>query len=231
MDISEIQSILGKPATKLTASSLNPIDQRNRSWLGKVFLYKENETIPKDSSGELMNPLAQVYIPDLPFVSPLLDGIEVLTIFVSKRLPYRFEDMGSHWLIREYESVSDLVRKDLSSPESVINPLPLKAEFIDRDYPLWNNGNVAPEITREILKLQKEGKIKSYHDVLKHCHSHKIGGYPSFCQSGVRFGDDFEFVFQISSDSEINFNVVDDGSLMFAKNSSTNQWVIYYDFY
>lgn len=66
---------------------------------------------------------------------------------------------------------------------------------------------------------------------MTHTYEHKIGGYPSFCQPGVDPGDDFEFVFQISSDPKINLNVVDGGSLMFWKNNTTGTWAIYYDFY
>ncbi len=64
-----------------------------------------------------------------------------------------------------------------------------------------------------------------------HTYEHKIGGYPSFCQSGVDPGEGFEFVFQISSDSKINLNVVDSGSLMFWKHNETGEWALYYDFY
>ena len=63
----------------------------------------------------------------------------------------------------------------------------------------------------------------------------KVGGFPSYCQSGLEiydgFGKGFEFILQITSDEEINLNVIDNGSLMFAKNNKTNQWNIYYDFY
>ena len=80
-----------------------------------------------------------------------------------------------------------------------------------------------------------DGVIKSYCDATEHVYGHKIGGYPSFCQSGIGdadgFGDGFKFVFQISSDAKINLNVVDNGCFMFAKNNETNDWSIYYDFY
>ena len=87
------------------------------------------------------------------------------------------------------------------------------------------------DIEAEILRLERTGEIQSYYDLITHAYEHKIGGYPSFCQSGVDPGDDFEFVFQISSDPKINLNVVDGGSLMFWKNNTTGTWAIYYDFY
>ena len=46
---------------------------------------------------------------------------------------------------------------------------------------------------------------------------------------GVEQG--FEFVFQLSSDSKVGLNVVDNGSLMFWKHKDTGDWRLYYDFY
>lgn len=160
-----------------------------------------------------------------------LAGIELMTVFVSSDLPEQFDEMGENWLIREYASIDHLTRKDVTSSESFLKPFPLGHELVEKDFPLWDGGGVPYELEKEILILEKSGAIGSYYDIIEHCYDHKIGGYPSFCQSGIDFGDGFEFVFQISSDSKLNLNVVDNGSLMFAKNGSTGEWVLYYDFY
>ncbi|SFG89599.1 protein of unknown function [Pseudomonas sp. NFACC45] len=139
--------------------------------------------------------------------------------------------MGNNWLIREYGADDVLIRKELSVGGSYIKPFPLKAELVAEDFPLWDGGGIPANIEAEILRLERTGEIQSYYDLMTHTYEHKIGGYPSFCQSGVDPGDDFEFVFQISSDPKINLNVVDGGSLMFWKNNTTGTWAIYYDFY
>lgn len=101
---------------------------------------------------------------------------------------------------------------------------------IEKDYPQWEGG-IPVDIADAVLKLEIEGEIEDYYDIVEHLYTHKIGGYPSFCQSGVDFGEGFEFAFQISSDEKINLNVVDNGSLMFSRNQNTGEWKLYYDFY
>ncbi|MCE6984398.1 hypothetical protein EI534_45020, partial [Pseudomonas frederiksbergensis] len=83
---------------------------------------------------------------------------------------------------------------------------PLRAEKLDEDYPLWDGAGVPDDLVEEILRLERAGDIESYYEVTTHAYEHKIGGYPSFCQSGVDPGEGFEFVFQISSDAKINLN-------------------------
>ena len=86
-------------------------------------------------------------------------------------------------------------------------------------------------MVNEILALEARGEIDGYFDIYEHEYGHKVGGYPSFCQSGVDAGDGFEFAFQVASDSKINLNVVDNGVLQFYRNSRSREWTIYYDFY
>ena len=231
MDISEIKRQLAKPATKLIAGGFRPSGQDDESWIGKVFLFRADEAIPLDEAGEQMLPLAQFYLPALPFCSPLLKDARVLTLFMSKRFPEQFEEMGRNWLIREYGFQECLERKLESVSGPSLKPFPLKAELIEADFPLWDGGGVPPEVEEEILRLERAGEIESYYDIISHTYEHKIGGYPSFCQSGVDPGEGFEFVFQISSDSKVGLDVVDNGSLMFWKHKGTGEWALYYDFY
>jgi len=61
------------------------------------------------------------------------------------------------------------------------------------------------DIEDEIIELENSGVIESYYDIVENHHSHKVGGYPTFCQSGIDFGDNFDFVLQISSDEKSAF--------------------------
>ena len=89
----------------------------------------------------------------------------------------------------------------------------------------------------EIKKFRYEDnpdKLCYYEDIADtHSYLHKFGGYPSYCQSGLGLAaeENYYFVFQISSDSVANYNVVDSGSLMFFYNEYEDKWVMYYDFY
>ena len=62
--------------------------------------------------------------------------------------------------------------------------------------------------------LRKED-IDYYGDICGEIYrEHKIGGYPAFCQPGYWF-EDYDFVFQISSDEKAQFNIVDNGKFYF----------------
>jgi len=231
MEIQEIKQRLARPAVKLIAGGFRPADTGEESWLGNVFLFRPDEEVPTNQAGQPLLPYAQFYLPNLPFNSPLLTGVRVLTVFVSAPLPEHFEPMGSNWVIREYGPDDILVRKALPVEGSFLKPFPLRAEVVQEDFPLWDGGGIPEDLEHEISKMEREGVIESYYDLITHTYEHKIGGYPSFCQSGVDPGEGFEFVFQISSDAKINLNVVDNGSLMFWKHIETGEWALYYDFY
>ncbi len=233
MEIKDIKNRISKPATKFITGGFRPENTIEESWIGKVFAFKANEKIPTDEKGNLMLPLAQLYLPNLPYIHPQIQHIKLVTVFISQDFPECFEPMGKNWVIRVYEDIDNLQLKQIPNPKSHIKAFPLKAEFVKEDYPIWDGGGLSFEIEKEICRLEQEGIIEGYYEDIgdQHAYEHKIGGYPSFCQPGVYFGEDYEFIFQISSDEKANFNVIDSGSLMFIRNAKTNQWKIYYDFY
>ncbi|MCK9798214.1 hypothetical protein M1B34_10895 [Pseudomonas sp. MAFF 302030] len=231
MDIQELKQRLAKPAVKFSAGGFRPTHSDEESWLGRVFLYGPDEELPCNPQGEPLLPFAQFYLPALPFSSPWLEGVRVLTLFVGNPFPDELEPMGNNWVIREYRADDVLVRKELTAPKAFLKPFPLKAEVVAEDYPLWDGGGIPRDLELEVLSLERDGTISCYYDLVSHCYEHKLGGYPSFCQAGIDPGDGFEFVMQISSDAKINLNVIHSGSLMFWKHRESGEWAIYYDFY
>lgn len=231
MDIQEIQLHLAKPAVKFSAGGFRPTHSDEESWLGRVFLFREDEELPRNRAGETLLPFAQLYLPSLPFHSPLLKGVRVLSVFVANPFPEPLEPMGERWLIREYRDDEVLVRKELAAPGAFLKPMPIKAEAVAEDFPLWDGGGIPVEVEQAILDLERSGRIECYYDLISHCYEHKLGGYPSYCQSGIDVGDGFEFVMQIASDAKIGLNVVDGGKLMFWKHRDTGEWALYFDFY
>ena len=231
MNVDEIKKYLAKPATQFLVGGFRPTNQIDESWIAKVSLYKESEVLPLDQHGKPMIPLAQFYLPSFPYIPPAVKETKVLTVFMPEELPEVLDPISADWLIREYRSTDDLVVKDIKHPDSELKAFPLRPEFLEKDYPLWDTPDIPSDVEDAILELEDEGEIESYYDIIEHSYTHKFGGYPSFCQPGIDFGDGFEFVFQISSDEKIGLNVVDSGSFLFAKNSKTNEWKLYFDFY
>ena len=194
-------------------------------------MYKEGEEIPKDSKGNLMFPLFQLCIDNIENIPEILSDTKVMTVFISKELPVDLTPNGENWLIREYKKTDTLVLKELANNSSPIKAFPLKPEIVKEDYPIWDGGGLSAEMSEKILELENSGIIDDYYDIAENHYGHKLGGYPSFCQPGTYFGDDFEFVFQIASDEKANLNIIDSGTIFLAKNSKTGEWKYYCDFY
>ncbi|MDR2039535.1 MAG: DUF1963 domain-containing protein [Bacteroidales bacterium] len=230
-EIEKIKKRIAKPATVFMTGGFRPTNSKSESWIGRVYLYKENEEIPKDSEGNLMMTVFQLCLDNFSSVPECLSDTKVLTVFMSKDFPVDLTPNGKIWQIREYTKTDSLIIKDLTNKDSFIKPFPLKPQIVEEDFPVWDGGGLPDEIVDEILELENSGKITDYYDITENHYGHKVGGYPSFCQPGIYFGEDFEFVFQIASDEKANLNIVDSGTIFLAKNTKTGEWVSYCDFY
>lgn len=219
---------LRRSATQFITGGFRPTNQMNESWIGKVYLYQSDEEIPRDGNGELMTPVAQLYLADLPFVPPALEGVKAITLFMAldegdgMPLADRRESMGSNWCLREYKSTEELVIKTLAKKDSCLKPFPLKAVLLENDYPVTGDKAIPNGV---------EDELRNYHELYESCYTHKLGGWPTFCQSPEDFGEDFDFVLQLASDEKANLNIFGSGQLLFAKNNATGEWKMYYDFY
>lgn len=82
--IDEIKRMLVKKATGFTTGGFKPTNSNSESWIGRVCLYKEEETIPTDNEGKMMFPLLQVCLDGLPYIPDALKGTKVLTVLYLK---------------------------------------------------------------------------------------------------------------------------------------------------
>lgn len=251
--IADIKQRLARPCTEFETGGFRPSGERSESWIGRVFLCRSDEAKPvMDANGAPLYPLAQFYLPALPFVPKELKHVTWLTVFIGSEFPelttsfanpeypegtIEVGSNGNGWLIREYTAGDELIEYEYPRQEAP-KPFPLKPIFRAADFPLWDGGGVPMDIADEICKLDNfddennPDKLSYYDDIVgdDHCYIHKFGGYPSFCQPGVSFGEGYEFMFQISSDEKAHFNVIDSGNLMFSRNHE-GKWRMYYDFY
>lgn len=229
--INTIKKEIEKPATLFETGGFQPGNKITESWIGRVFAYGADEGIPENSNGRQMLPLAQFYLPTLPFVPDQIKDIRLLTVFMTEEFPDILAESGDNYVIREYRHEEDIIIKELENPNSPLKPFPLKAIVAMDDCPLWDGGGLEPRVVEEIFQLEKSGAIESYYDITVQHYGTKIGGYPSFCQSGITFGEGFEFIFQVASDPKANLTILDGGSFMFARNAETGIWRLYYDTY
>lgn len=230
-EIEKIKKAIVKSATELVTGGFKPTNSTAESWIGRVYLYKAEEEIPKDSNGNLMLPLFQLCLDNITNIPEVLADTKALTVFISKEIPLALTPNGSNWLLREYKKSDILTIKDFANKNSYIKPFPLRPQEVKEDYPVWDGGGLSDEMVDKISELEHSGIIDDYHDITDNHYGHKLGGYPSFCQPGIDFGEDFEFVFQIATDEKANLNIVDCGTMFLAKNAKTGQWKYYCDFY
>ena len=251
----EIREKIVRPCTEFETKKFKYDDENKISWIGRVFLCKENEVEdrPKDNKGRTMYPIAQFYLANLPYLPEALKKFEYITIFMGEDFPeYNVEDEGvskngDGWILRTYTKDDILVKNEYLRDDNICpDSYPLIAKLNDKDFPVWDGGGLDFEVEDEICDLEEEydeelDKEKNEEDILdyysdiatNHSYLHKFGGYPSYCQSGLGLEaiKGYHFVFQISSDEVARYNIVDSGSLMFFYNENEDKWVMYYDFY
>ena len=227
--INRIKKEIEKSATLFETGEFRPENKKSASWIGRVFAYGTDEGIPEDSSGRPMLPLAQFYLPILPFVPKQVKDVRLLTVFMAEQIPDILAESGDNYVIREYRQEEDILIKELENPNSPLKPFPLKAILVTDDCPELDGGGLEPRVEEEIFQLEKSGAIESYYDITTQHYGTKVGGYPSFCQSGINFGEGFDFIFQVASDPKANLIILDGGSFMFTRNAATGIWRLYYD--
>lgn len=217
-----------------------------KNWLGRVNVCRPEETAPPlDVHGKPLYPLAQIYLADLAHVPEQLRRLHWLTLFIGADIPPSDSGLcrpGHGWLIREYGGSDGLINHQYAE-QGWPKALALQPEARAIDMPLWDGGGVPAALEREICALEADypavadaNHLDYFDDICRkgeHCYGHKLGGYPSYCQPGLglEFAPGYEFVLQISSDDQADFNVIDSGSLMFARHATRGDWLLYYDFY
>ena len=251
----EIREKIARTCTEFETKKFDYDDESKISWIGRVFLCKENEIEerPKDNNGRTMYPVAQFYLANLPYLPEALKKFEYITVFMGEDFPeYNVEDEGvskngDGWILRTYTKDDILVKNEYLRDDNICpDSYPLIAKLNDKDFPVWDGGGLDFEVEDEICELEEEydeelDKEKNEEDILdyysdiatNHSYLHKFGGYPSYCQPGLGLEaiKGYHFVFQISSDEVARYNIVDSGSLMFFYNENEDKWVMYYDFY
>lgn len=226
MNITQIKDALFKQATIFKTGGFRPTEELGESWIGKV-LWGIHGDIPSD-----YDPICTLFLNDLPYLPKELKSYQLITIYMNFDVFNNLnnDNLVSYFRINCFTNLDEIQK--INEQSTKIKPFPLKPVFIENDTPVWDSDDIDPKIQDEILRLEFEDSIEYYDDIVENIYSmHKFGGYPSFTQSGISFGEDYPFAFQISSDNKAQFNIVDNGSFYFFYNQEKHDWIVYCDFY
>ena len=226
MNIAQLKKILFKQATIFETGGYRPTEELGESWIGKV-LWTNGEHMPSQ-----FEPIATIFLSNLPYVPKELKGIQLITIYMNFDVYDHLNDdnLAPYFRINCYTSFNELHK--ISDQTARMKPFPLKPKLVENDSPAWDSDDIPPEIVDEVLRIELEDDIEYYDDIVEEIYPmHKVGGYPSYTQSGVSYGEEYPFVFQISSDPKAQFNIVDSGSFYFFFNQRKQDWIVYCDFY
>ena len=228
MTLDEIKNILRKKAVIYETGVCEPTNKIGESWIGAVKWKKAGEEMPKDADGNAMSPLASLFTGYLSYVPDAIKGVALCNVFISEKIFEHWRDMNGYFKVQTYDSAE--VLEPCSWKNAQIKAFPLQPEQVDNDYPQWDGG-MDPEIEKAVIKLEKSAGIDYYRDIkTKNYSTHKVGGYPSYIQSGD-WDKRYEFVFQIASDKKAGLNIVDSGNFYFFYSKTLDKWEIQCDFY
>lgn len=179
-----------------------------------------------------MNALATIFIKNKEHSPKVIADIDLITIFISDSFyegKIDWDNLEKYFVIRTY-STTTLVECKWNNKH--IKSFPLIEEYVNNDYPEWDNGGIPGDLFEMICEMENSDEVNYYDDIVEEMYSqHKIGGYPNFIQSGYWFDDGYEYVLQISSDEKAKLNIIDNGNFYFYYNVNKNDWKVYCDFY
>jgi uncharacterized protein YwqG len=171
-----------------------------------------------------MLPLCQLNLSEMPFVPPNLNGVHLITVFISAvSLPVDAEN-GDGWQLRAYPSLDGLVHIETPQLDSAIRAFPIRWELVEADYPSYED--VAFEFPADVSS--------DYYDLFELCPSSKVGGWHSLIQSEIywaphtRHPANPECVFQIASEEKAHWQWGDAGIGYFGRGTGKNRdvWVL-----
>ena len=201
-----------------------------QSFLGRVTRQLPGEERPLDTEGNPLNPLATIFLRDLPNIPPPLEGLALITIFAPQDAwamdPDEEPTLGC--VIRSYANVEGLEPCDYISEE--LEPCLLTPEPVSNDMPMWPDCGGSDELWNEVCEFEIHRKLDYRSDICEADYeTHKLGGYPTYAQGEPDIPDDYAYVMQICSDDNAGLEIADCGRYYFYYNPSTHDWRVYSD--
>ncbi len=231
MSLVELTRKLSREAVILRSKAAQDEPAGTQSWLGRVTWQKPDEGRPLDADGNPMNPLATIFIRDLPYIPAPLKELSLITIFTPQDAwatdPDEEPKLGC--VIRSYAGTEGLEPCDYESDE--LAPCVLSPELV-HDMPKWPDCGGSDELWNEVCEFEILQNLDYQEDMRENIYeTHKLGGYPTYAQNAPEIPDGYEFVLQISHDDNAGLEIGDCGSYYFYYNPEINDWRVYSDCY
>ena len=219
--IDKFRNQFDRKAIIMEIGGFRPSDILTASWFGHVNLGAIGESWPLQD-GQPMLPLAQINLTELSFRTPGLEDIEFITLFIGpEKLPALHEKNGSHWVLRAYKTIVDLVPLEKPILLSSIKPFQMRSRVIEHDFPSFDD---VPLAFREQLWEAYED------DLFENVGGFKLGGWPSLIQSELTWAPYNQhpakprYVFQIDTTEKGNWMWGDKGVGYFGRGTAEGKW-------
>jgi uncharacterized protein YwqG len=223
--IDDFRNQFSRRAIVMEIGGFRPSDIIAASWFGRVNLGVGGEYWPLQD-GQPMMALAQINLTELPFRTPGLEDIDFITVFIGPKLPVLQESNGSHWVLRTYKTLDDLVPLKKPDSFSYIKPFQMRPKVIENDFPCF-----------EDVPLDIRDKLHDAYmaDQFDNVGGFKLGGWPTLIQSEIIWDPQeqsplkAEYVFQIDSSEKANWMWGDCGVGYFGRGTipgKTDIWVL-----
>lgn len=201
------------------------------SRLGCVTRQLPGESCPTDAEGNPLEPLATIFLRDLPHLPSSLKKLALITVFAPPNAwASGAEDARLGCVIRAYSTTENLEVCDYRA--TGLTPCILTPEPVSNDMPAWQACGGSDELWEQIEALEAAHDLDYWENICDTAHeTHKIGGYPTYAQEAPQQPAGYSFVLQICSDDAAGLNIGDCGSYYFFYNPRRNDWRVHADCY
>ncbi len=232
MQVKEIRRKLRRKAVIFKSSAAEQYTPDFSSYLGKVAWQRPGETWPTDAEGNMLEPLATIFLKDLPTLPTALKKVELITIFAPQDAWTRDSDeyprLGC--MIRTYSTTEGLTPCNYTAKS--LTPCLLTPELVKNDMPNAPTCGGTDELWDHIDETERALEVDYREDIQEEEYeTHKIGGYPTYAQYPPELPGGYNFVLQISSDDTAGLEIGDSGNYYFYYNSRKKDWLVHADCY
>ena len=232
MPVKEIRRKLRRKAIIFKSSAAEQHAPNFSSYLGKVAWQRPDETWPTDAEGNMLEPLATIFLKDLPALPTALKKVELITIFAPQDAWTRDSDEHPRLgcMIRTYSTTEGLTPCNYTAKS--LTPCLLTPELVKNDMPNAPTCGGTDELWDHIDETERALEVDYREDIQEEEYeTHKIGVYPTYAQYPPELPGGYNFVLQISSDDTAGLEIGDSGNYYFYYNSRKKDWLVHADCY